>query len=301
MLRMFSRNIVTATKMPIARYALSQYFSAAALDMGGLTFGKFCKDPEDIFDETLKHYGIEGISRESIRSKMGLFKKIHFEWLYALPEVQKCLREKHKVIPTEADMYKEYCKRLYKRLEGTKAIPHAREFVEDVQAEKMPVFYTSGFDTVSGNIVLNVTKDEMPKVQHMVCADQVPDHSRSSMIIEGLIRSGLLHRSVLQLLPDARKQKIDEVTQNVFFATDSATDTMDVRAKLPKVTVAGVYKWASGSSEDPKDQMRVAKKLEEAGAHVVVSDLQALKPALILYRQNQLELQQQLMMRMGFR
>lgn len=152
---------------------------------------------------------------------------------------------------------------------------------------------TTGFPQKTTRLLLEAKKNQISKVGLVISSDEVADHSRPSMVSQGLINLGFLPKKIESYDKFLQKELLDNVMSRVFFVTDAVNDVQSVRKRFSTIKIVGVTRYGTGMGIDDPSKINemtetelhersenAGVKLLNAGADKVIPDLSHLVPTL---------------------
>lgn len=249
---------------------------AAILDWAGTTidFGSFA--PVAVFLRLFQQHGIS-VSKEDVRSGMGLMKKDHLRLILNRPAVAQAWQQLNGSTPTEADVDRLFAEfgALQEEVLCRHAIPirGLAETLHDLRQRKMKIGSTTGYTRAMMDIILPEAKKRGYEPDTLVCPDEVPaGRPYPWMVYQNLIQ--------LQVYPSEACVKIGDTLADIEEGLNAGMWTVGLALSgnllgLSEAEVAALPAEALGAKRNA-----IAKQFYQSGAHYVVDGIWDLCPVL---------------------
>lgn len=249
---------------------------AVILDWAGTTidFGSFA--PVAVFIRLFEQQGIS-ISKEDVRSGMGLMKKDHLRLILNRPTVAEAWRQKRGSDPSDADidsLFGEFATLQTEILrQYTLPIRGLAETIADLRRRKIKIGSTTGYTRAMMDIVLPEAEKQGYVPDALVCPDEVPaGRPYPWMVYQNLIN--------LQVYPSEAVVKVGDTLPDIEEGLNAGLWTVGVALSGNLLGLSEAEVAALPAAELAAQREAIAKQLYQSGAHYVIDGIWDLPPVL---------------------
>ena len=249
---------------------------AVILDWAGTTidFGSFA--PVAVFLQLFERQGIS-ISKEDVRSGMGLMKKDHLRLILNRPAVAQAWQQLKGSLPSEADVERLFAE--FSTLQGevlrhyTTPIRGLAETLADLRARKLKIGSTTGYLREMMEIILPEAQKQGYAPDALVCPDEVPaGRPYPWMIYQNLIQ--------LQVYPAEAVVKVGDTLPDIEEGLNAGLWTVGLALSGNLLGLSEDEMKALPPAELAARRAVITKQLAQSGAHYVIDGIWELSPVL---------------------
>ncbi len=239
------------------------------LDWAGTTidFGSFA--PVAVFLRLFEQHGIS-ISKEDVRSGMGLMKKDHLRLILNRPAVAQAWRETHGSLPNEAEVDRLFAEfaALQAEILRQSAIPirGLETTLADLRRRKLKIGSTTGYLREMMEIILPEAEKRGYRPDALVCPDDVPaGRPYPWMVYQNLIQ--------LQIYPAEAVVKVGDTLPDIEEGLNAGLWTVGLALSGNLLGLTEAEMDALPAEELDQKRTAIAKQLYQSGAHYVIDGI----------------------------
>ncbi|MFN3309228.1 MAG: phosphonoacetaldehyde hydrolase [Anaerolineales bacterium] len=249
---------------------------AVILDWAGTTidFGSFA--PVAVFLRLFERQGIS-VSKEDVRSGMGLMKKDHLRRILNRPAVAEAWQQMHGTPPSEADVERLFAEFASLQIEILRhyALPirGLAETLADLSRRKVKIGSTTGYLREMMDIIVPEAEKHGYKPHALVCPDEVPaGRPYPWMIYQNLIQ--------LQVYPAEAAVKVGDTLPDIEEGLNAGLWTVGLALSGNLLGLSEAEVAALSAEELAAQREAIAEQLFQRGAHFVIDGIWDLPPVL---------------------
>lgn len=249
---------------------------AVILDWAGTTidFGSFA--PVAVFIRLFERYGIS-VSKEDVRSGMGLMKRDHLRLILNRPAVAQAWHQINGSPPTEADVDRLFAEFASLQVEilrqHTIPIRGLEETLANLRQRKLKIGSTTGYTRPMMEIILPEAEKQGYVPDALVCPDEVPaGRPYPWMIYQNLIQ--------LQVYPAEAVVKVGDTLPDIEEGLNAGLWTVGLTLSGNLLGLSETEVAALPAAELAAKREAIAKQLYQSGAHYVIDGIWDLPPVL---------------------
>ncbi|GAB4478747.1 MAG: phosphonoacetaldehyde hydrolase [Anaerolineales bacterium] len=242
---------------------------AVILDWAGTTidFGSFA--PVAVFLHLFEQHGIS-VSKEDVRSGMGLMKKDHLRLILNHPNVAPAWQQLKGSLPTEADvdrLFAEFATLQSEILrQYTIPIRGLATTLADLRQRKMKIGSTTGYTRNMMESILPQAEKQGYLPDALVCPDEVPaGRPYPWMIYQNLIQ--------LQVYPAEAVVKVGDTLPDIEEGLNAGLWTVGLALSGNLLGLSEDELTALPAGELAEKRTAIAKQLYQSGAHYVIDGI----------------------------
>lgn len=242
---------------------------AVILDWAGTTidFGSFA--PVAVFIRLFECQGIS-VSKEDVRSGMGLMKKDHLRLILNRPRVAEAWVQIRGTPPTEDDVERLFAEFASLQVEilrqYTVPIRGLGETIADLRQRKIKIGSTTGYTRAMMDVVLPEAEKQGYVPDALVCPDEVPaGRPYPWMIYQNLIQ--------LQIYPAEAVVKVGDTLPDIEEGLNAGLWTVGVTLSGNLLGLSEAEVAALPAAELAAQREAIAKQLYQSGAHYVIDGI----------------------------
>lgn len=249
---------------------------AVILDWAGTTidFGSFA--PVAVFLRLFDCHGIS-VSKEDVRSGMGLMKKDHLRRILNRPAVAEAWQQMHGTPPSEADVERLFAEFAILQTEILRqyALPirGLAETLADLSRRKVKIGSTTGYLREMMDIIVPEAEKHGYKPNALVCPDEVPaGRPYPWMVYQNLIQ--------LQVYPAEAAVKVGDTLPDIEEGLNAGLWTVGLALSGNLLGLSEAEVAALPAEELAAQREAIAEQLFQRGAHFVIDGIWDLPPVL---------------------
>jgi phosphonoacetaldehyde hydrolase len=249
---------------------------AVILDWAGTTVDFGCLAPAAVFQRIFEEAGVP-VSIAEARAVMGLHKRDHIAAMLAEPDIARRWRQVHGADPGEAEVERLFDRFVPQQLaalaDHLDLIPGAADALAAARARGLAVGSTSGYTREMMDRVMPAAADQGYAPDATVCVSEVP---------RGRPAPFMLHAALAQLdaWPVSAVVKVGDTVSDVEEGLNAGCWTVSTAVSGNEVGLSHAD-WSALSAERRADlRDRAARRLRQAGAHLVIDTVAELDTAL---------------------
>ncbi len=249
---------------------------AVILDWAGTTidFGSFA--PVAVFLRLFDRHGIS-VSKEDVRSGMGLMKKDHLRRILNRPAVAEAWQQMLGTPPSEADVERLFAEFAVLQTEILRqyALPirGLAETLADLSRRKVKIGSTTGYLREMMDIIVPEAEKHGYKPNALVCPDEVPaGRPYPWMVYQNLIQ--------LQVYPAEAAVKVGDTLPDIEEGLNAGLWTVGLALSGNLLGLSEAEVAALPAEELAAQREAIAEQLFQRGAHFVIDGIWDLPPVL---------------------
>ncbi|MCS6907270.1 MAG: phosphonoacetaldehyde hydrolase [Anaerolineales bacterium] len=249
---------------------------AVILDWAGTTIDFGSLAPVAVFLQLFERHGVP-VSKEDVRSGMGLMKKEHLWTILNRPQVAQAWQEVKGSPPSEADVESLFAEFTTMQIgvlrQYTIPIRGLSETVSDLRRRKLKIGSTTGYLREMMEVVLPEAKKHGYAPDALVCPDEVPaGRPYPWMIYQNLIQ--------LQVYPAEAVVKVGDTLPDIEEGLNAGLWTVGLALSGNLLGLSETEMAALSAEELAAKRETIAKQLYQSGAHYVIDGIWDLPPVL---------------------
>lgn len=249
---------------------------AVILDWAGTTidFGSFA--PVAVFIRLFERHGIS-VSKENVRSGMGLMKKDHLRLILNRPAVTEAWQQNKGKLPTEADVERLFAEFASLQVEilrqHTLPIRGLAETITDLRQRKLKIGSTTGYTRPMMDVVQPEAERRGYVPDALVCPDEVPaGRPYPWMIYQNLIQ--------MNIYPAEAVVKVGDTLPDIEEGLNAGLWTVGIALSGNLLGLSEAEVAALPAEVLTSKREAIAKQLYQCGAHYVIDGIWDLPPVL---------------------